>query len=66
MNNYIFTVIGLVQGVYYRKTVATNASKFNGYVKNMSDGTVQAGVTCSEEKLEEFLEFLKYIMNTNQ
>lgn len=61
MKSYRCIVTGIVQGVYYRKNVETSALKahFNGYVKNLSDGTVEACVTCEDERLNEFLDILQ-------
>jgi len=61
MNNYRCIVSGKVQGVYFRKNVEANALKanFKGYVKNLKDGTVEACVSCDEEKLKEFLNILQ-------
>jgi len=61
MKNYKFKIIGKVQGVYYRVNIKNNAfsSGFSGYVKNLTDGSVEVGVTCEESRLENFLEILK-------
>ncbi len=61
MLNYKFLVSGRVQGVYYRANIAKNAklAGFNGYVKNLDDGRVEACVTCEEERLELFKDILK-------
>lgn len=61
MKNYQCIVTGKVQGVFYRKTVAQNASKeyFNGYVKNLPNKSVEACVSCEEERFEEFLNILR-------
>jgi acylphosphatase len=61
MKSYKFIISGKVQGVYYRKSVATNANKakFSGYIKNLADDTVEAVVTCKEERLNEFITILK-------
>jgi acylphosphatase len=61
MKNYKFTINGKVQGVYYRVSVQKNAQKagYSGYVKNMPDGSVEAGVTCHSSKLEYFTNILK-------
>ena len=61
MRNYRFFISGRVQGVYYRANVAKHAKKagFNGYVKNLKDGRVEAGVTCSDEDLAQFEAILK-------
>lgn len=61
MKSYKFIIQGKVQKVYYRKTVCENAIKenFNGYVKNLPNGDVEACVTCSENELERFIEILQ-------
>lgn len=61
MKSYKFISIGRVQGVYYRANIQKNASKagFNGYVKNLNDGTVESCVTCEESRFEEFKNILK-------
>lgn len=61
MKSYKFISTGRVQGVYYRANVQKNASKalFNGYVKNLEDGTVESCITCEESRVEEFKEILK-------
>ena len=61
MKNYKFIISGRVQGVYYRKNVHANSlkSNFKGYVKNLPDGTVEAGVTCDEHDLDIFIDILK-------
>jgi len=59
---YKFIVTGKVQGVWYRKFVSENAKKagFKGYVKNLSDGSVEAVAEIENEKrLGEFLHILK-------
>ena len=61
MKSYKYRISGLVQGVYYRKSVQSAASRegYSGYVKNMSDGRVEAGVTCAQEAVERFVQILK-------
>ena len=61
MKSYIFKISGKVQGVYYRANVKNNANIFgySGYVRNMPDGTVEAGVTCEEAQLNGFVGILK-------
>ena len=61
MKTYKFIISGKVQGVYYRKSISNTAkkSKFNGYVKNLSNGNVEAVVTCEENRLNEFISILK-------
>jgi acylphosphatase len=59
MKNYKFIISGKVQKVSYRIYTFNNASKFNGYVKNLSNGDVEACVTCYENDLDTFIEILK-------
>ena len=61
MKNYKFIIYGRVQGVFYRKTIYKNSIKenFSGYVKNLSNGSVEACVTCNENNINKFLEILK-------
>ena len=62
MQNYIFTISGRAQGVFYRKTICQNAQaqNFNGYVKNLSNGDVEAALSCnSKEELDKFIEILQ-------
>lgn len=50
-----------MQGVYYRAHVAKNAHKagFNGYVKNLEDGRVEAAVSCESSETLAFKKILK-------
>ena len=61
MKSYLFLISGRVQGVWYRATVQRNAQAagFNGYVKNLPDGRVEAGVTCADKRLPEFIALLQ-------
>jgi len=61
MKNYKFKITGKVQGVYYRANVQKHAldAGYSGYVRNMPDGCVEAGVTCHTSKLEYFVNLLK-------
>jgi acylphosphatase len=61
MNNYRFIISGKVQGVWYRKTVSENARKkgFSGYVKNLEDGSVEAGACLSDDEFAYFIEILE-------
>ena len=61
MELYRFIIFGRVQGVFYRKAVSQAAMKkqIRGYVKNLSDGTVEVVAELIEEDLEDFLELLR-------
>jgi len=59
MKSYKFTISGKVQKVSYRVYTSNNASKFNGYVKNLPSGDVEAAVTCDDKDLDTFVEILK-------
>jgi acylphosphatase len=61
MKSYRFLISGRVQGVWYRATVQQNAQRlgFSGYVENLPDGRVEAGVTCQDERLPDFIELLQ-------
>jgi acylphosphatase len=61
MKSYKFIISGTVQGVSYRKSIATNANrgKFSGYIKNLANGNVEAVVTCKENRVNEFITILK-------
>ena len=60
--NYQCIVSGKVQGVFYRSNIQEMASAagFDGYVRNLPDGNVEACVTMDDKKkLLYFLEILK-------
>ena len=61
MEVYKFIVTGKVQGVFYRKFVSQNAMRkqFQGYVKNLSDGTVEAVVSLWEDDVPVFQKILE-------
>ena len=61
MLSYKFLVTGRVQGVYYRANISKNAKKsgFNGYVRNLEDGRVEAVVSCTLGQLQTFVALLK-------
>lgn len=61
MKSYRFIISGKVQGVWYRKSVQKHAREagFSGYVRNLPDGTVEAGVSCDEAHLETFVSLLR-------
>jgi acylphosphatase len=59
MNSYKFIISGKVQKVSYRRSVQSNSKNYKGYVKNLSNGDVEAVVNLEEHKIEEFMEILK-------
>lgn len=61
MNSYRFRITGKVQGVWYRKSVQQKAQArgFAGYVKNLPDGSVEAGVTLDDEDFATFIAILE-------
>ena len=59
MKSYKFTINGKVQKVSYRIYTSNNASQFNGYVKNLSNGDIEACITCDKKDLDTFTEILK-------
>jgi len=56
MPSWEITVYGRVQGVGFRRHVYGCALLYGirGYVKNLSDGSVQIVALCSEAELKEF------------
>ena len=61
MKSYKFIVSGRVQGVWYRQSIQEHASEggFNGYVRNLPDGSVEAAITCKEVELTDFIALLR-------
>jgi len=61
MENYQFVITGKVQGVWYRKSVCDNAIKkgFSGYVKNLSNGSVEVGACLSDDDFAVFISILE-------
>lgn len=53
------TILGQVQGVFYRYNVKLQAEKFglSGWVKNKADGSVELVAEGEEEKLKKFLDY---------
>ena len=60
MKSYKFLISGQVQGVWYRRSVQQRAADegFSGYVRNLSDGRVEAVVTCKPTRVSEFIAIL--------
>ncbi len=58
MKNYTVTFLGPVQGVGFRYTVRALANRFDvtGYVKNMTDGSVELVVEAKKSEFESFLQ----------
>lgn len=61
MQNYRFLITGKVQGVWYRKSVAEKAVKqgFSGYVRNLEDGSVEAGAALEDDDFALFIAILE-------
>lgn len=61
METFHLLVCGKVQGVFFRETSRRLAEKLNikGWIKNTSDGKVEALVTGDEKALNEFVNFCK-------
>jgi acylphosphatase len=61
MESYRFVISGKVQHVYYRKFVsqALMRKQVQGYVRNLSDGRVEAVTRLWEEDVDTVLEILK-------
>ncbi len=61
MNIYKFKITGKVQGVAYRKSIQQMASigQIQGYVKNMSDGSVEVVAFLYDDQLKDFITMLK-------
>jgi acylphosphatase len=50
-------ITGKVQGVFYRATAAEKANelKLNGWIRNTTDGAVEATISGSEEAVDQFV-----------
>ncbi|MFK5985491.1 MAG: acylphosphatase [Pseudomonadota bacterium] len=62
MKTYQYIVYGKVQGVFYRYHIHKYAlaAGFDGYVRNLSNGTVEACIALNNEnKLDDFVDILK-------
>lgn len=55
------TISGKVQGVFFREFIDQNARSFNlcGYVKNLSNGTLEAFIEGNESFLDKMVEICK-------
>ncbi len=58
---YRFIISGKVQGVFYRKTIQQMAAfgQIQGYVKNLSDGSVEVVAFLYDDQFEDFMNILK-------
>jgi acylphosphatase len=54
-------IIGHVQGVYFRSSIADRARTFgiDGYARNLADGTVDAVFEGPEDSVDELLEYCR-------
>lgn len=61
MHHYCFNVIGKVQQVSYRRYVCANAQDHNysGYVKNLSDGSVEVCASIADDDFASFIAILE-------
>lgn len=55
------TISGKVQGVFFRANVKRKADELNlkGYAKNLENGNVEITVEGDENKMNEFIDFIK-------
>ena len=61
MEWYRFIIFGKVQGVYYRKSVSQALMKkqFKGYIRNLSDGTVEVVAEVFDDDFDTFMKILQ-------
>ncbi|MDD2399583.1 MAG: acylphosphatase [Sulfurovum sp.] len=61
MQIYRFIVSGKVQGVFYRKFVSQEMMKeqFQGYVKNLKDGTVEMVAAVYDDDFDRVMQILR-------
>ncbi len=61
MKAYRFIVSGKVQGVFYRKSIKEMASlgQIQGYVRNLSDGSVEVVAYLWEDQVQDMLNLLQ-------
>ena len=63
MEWYRFIISGKVQGVFYRKSVSQEmmVKQFKGYIKNLSDGTVEVVAEIFDDEFDTFLQILQKV-----
>lgn len=61
MGSRLLRIFGQVQGVYYRDTAVSKALEMgvNGWVRNRTDGTVEALVVGDDERVNLFIAWAK-------
>jgi len=61
MQRLTIKIYGMVQGTFFRAGAKKKADELGlvGWIKNVSDGTVEALVEGEEEKVKEFMEWCK-------
>ena len=61
MEWYRFIIFGSVQGVYYRKSVSQALMKkqFKGYIRNLSDATVEVVAEIFDDDFDTFMKILQ-------
>ncbi len=61
MTTIRITIKGKVQGVFYRDSAKKQADKLGltGWIKNTSDGNVEAMVTGNNQELDQFVQWCK-------
>ena len=61
MEWYRFIIFGKVQGVFYRKSVSQALMKkqYKGYIRNLSDGTVEVVAEVFDDDFDTFMKILK-------
>ncbi len=61
MNVYLFIITGKVQGVFYRKSIQQMGAmgQIQGYVKNLSDGSVEVVAFLYDDQFEDFMNILR-------
>lgn len=54
-------ILGIVQGVFFRKFIKENADKLNikGYAKNLENGNIEAFFEGSEEDIKKIIRLCK-------